>query len=62
MGPGLGLYHLSGFERVFLVVYVIYDIRRKCFLICYVVALASSCEFALVRNIMEFIVKIHMTA
>lgn len=37
------------------------DRRRKCFLVGYVTAMASSCEFAAVRNIVEFIVTIHMT-
>lgn len=52
-------YHLSVTERVFSAGC---DRRRKCFLVGYVTAMASSCEFAAVRNIVEFIVTIHMTA
>lgn len=41
---------------------MIYDTRRKYFLAYYVIAVVSSCEFASVKNIREFILKIHVRA
>lgn len=49
-------------EVVFSCLCMTCDTRRKYFLACYVIAVVSSCEFASVKNIREFILKIHVRA
>ena len=41
---------------------MICDTRRTYFPACYVIAVVSACEFASLKNIREFILKIHVRA